>query len=222
MNLTSLQEDAGSILGLAQRVKGSGVAVSCGVSHRQGLDLTLLWLWCRPLAPAQIGAWELPYAAGVALKRQKKKKKKSKTFRVGSPSQGGPYLKSDVSLFIMRVSNHWTKTLDSTSLPFLPCWASFTKSQGVCTLQGSLGSRPGSDISFVNLGPSSPVPWNIRGGLDEHLDVQTPPRTTEPHTLGICRFNQLCRQWLAFEKHCCVACTTSLSKMRMCLEQGRG
>ena len=34
----------------------------------------LLWLWCRaaPIGPL---AWEPPYAAGVALKSQKKKKK---------------------------------------------------------------------------------------------------------------------------------------------------
>ena len=44
--------------------------VSCGVSHRQGLDPVLLWLWCRPVAAAPIGplAWELPHAAGAALK----------------------------------------------------------------------------------------------------------------------------------------------------------
>ena len=39
-------------------------------------DLVLLWLWCRPAATALIRplAWEISYAAGVALKRQKKKK----------------------------------------------------------------------------------------------------------------------------------------------------
>ena len=49
--------------------------MSCGVGRRCGLDLTLLWLWCRPAAAALIRrlAWEPPYAADVALKRQKKK-----------------------------------------------------------------------------------------------------------------------------------------------------
>jgi len=39
-----------------------------------GIDLALLWLWCRLAAIALIQplAWELPYATGVALKRQKK------------------------------------------------------------------------------------------------------------------------------------------------------
>ena len=44
--------------------------MSCGVGHRLGLDLVLLWLWHRLVAtaPVQPLAWELPYAAGVALK----------------------------------------------------------------------------------------------------------------------------------------------------------
>jgi len=47
--------------------------VSCGVGHRYGSDLALLWLWHRPAATAPIRplAWEPPYAAGVAPKRQK-------------------------------------------------------------------------------------------------------------------------------------------------------
>ena len=49
------------ILGLAQWVKGSGVAVSC-VGRRLGLDLVLLWLWLRPAAAALIQplTWEPP------------------------------------------------------------------------------------------------------------------------------------------------------------------
>ena len=56
---------------------GSGVAVSCGVDRRHGLDpAALLTLWRRPTAAALIGppAWEPPYVVGAALKRQKKKK----------------------------------------------------------------------------------------------------------------------------------------------------
>ena len=60
--------------------EGFRVAMSCGVGKRQGLDLALLWLWCRPeaTAPIQSPAWEPPYAKGAALKRQKKKKKRKK------------------------------------------------------------------------------------------------------------------------------------------------
>ena len=67
-NHTSNHEVVSSISGLAQ-----WVAMSSGVGHRHGLDPVLLWLWCRPEATALTGplAWELPYAGGVALKRQK-------------------------------------------------------------------------------------------------------------------------------------------------------
>ena len=44
--------------------------MSCGVGHRCGSDSELLWLWCRLAAVVLIRllAWELPYAACVALK----------------------------------------------------------------------------------------------------------------------------------------------------------
>ena len=49
--------------------------MTCGVGHRHGLDLVLLWLGCRlaTTAPIQPLAWEPLYAVGVALKRQEKK-----------------------------------------------------------------------------------------------------------------------------------------------------
>ena len=48
--------------------------MNCDVSRRQGVDLTLLWLWCRSVATALIQplARELPYAEGMGLKRQNK------------------------------------------------------------------------------------------------------------------------------------------------------
>ena len=57
----------------------SGIAVICGVGRRGGLDLALLWLWCKPAAIALIRplAWELPYAAGMALKGKSKNKNKN-------------------------------------------------------------------------------------------------------------------------------------------------
>ena len=49
--------------------------MSYGVGHRRGLDLALLWLWCRLVAVAPIRplAWELPFAPGAALKKKKKR-----------------------------------------------------------------------------------------------------------------------------------------------------
>ena len=54
---------------------GCGLAMSCGVGHRHGSDLALLWLRQRlaAVAPIRPLAWELPYAAGAALKSKTKK-----------------------------------------------------------------------------------------------------------------------------------------------------
>ena len=45
--------------------------LNCGIGHRHGLDMALLWLWCRlaAVAPIQPLAWELP-----GPKKKKKKK----------------------------------------------------------------------------------------------------------------------------------------------------
>ena len=61
-NLSSIDEDAGSIPVLAQWVKGSSIVASCGVGHRCGSNLVVLWLWCRPAAAAPIQplTWESP------------------------------------------------------------------------------------------------------------------------------------------------------------------
>ena len=55
-NPTRNHEVVGSIPGLAQWVKGSGIAVSCAVGRRRGSDPALLWLWlwCRLVATALI------------------------------------------------------------------------------------------------------------------------------------------------------------------------
>ena len=72
-NLMSIHEDTGLIPGLIQCVKHC-FALSCGVGCRHGLDLALLWLWCRLQATAPIRplAWEPPHAAGASLKKEKK------------------------------------------------------------------------------------------------------------------------------------------------------
>ena len=60
------------------------MAMSCGVGHRCGSDLELLWLWWRPAVAVPIGplAWEPPYVKGAVLemaKRQKKKRERERT-----------------------------------------------------------------------------------------------------------------------------------------------
>ena len=79
MNLTSIHEDVDLIPGLSL-----GVAMSSGVSHRQGLDpaFLCLWLWPAAAAPIQPLAWEPPIAAGAAPKRPKEKRKNSQPFGV--------------------------------------------------------------------------------------------------------------------------------------------
>ena len=71
---TIIHEDTGWILGLAQWVKESGIAMNCGVDCRYVSDHMLLWLWCRMEAAALIRplAWKFPYAEGAAVKRKKK------------------------------------------------------------------------------------------------------------------------------------------------------
>ena len=85
MNLTRNHEVAGSIPALAQWVKGSGIAVSCGVGCRLGSDPMLLWLWCRPvtIAPIRPLAWEPPYAMGASLEMAKRKKQTKKSPNFG-------------------------------------------------------------------------------------------------------------------------------------------
>ena len=74
-NPTRNHEVAGSVPALAQWVKRSGIAVSCGVGCRCSSDPTLLWLWRRPVATAPIRplAWEPPCAAGAAQEIAKNK-----------------------------------------------------------------------------------------------------------------------------------------------------
>ena len=76
-NLTSIREDAGLDPQPRSVGWGSGIAVSCGIVRRCGLDPMFLWLWCRSAAalPMRALAWEPPCTMGVALKRQIKNKK---------------------------------------------------------------------------------------------------------------------------------------------------
>ena len=65
------------IPGLTWGVKGSGIAMNCGIGHRRGSDLALLWLWRRPVATATIGPLSLRTSIchGRGPKKTKSKKK---------------------------------------------------------------------------------------------------------------------------------------------------
>ena len=62
----------------------SGLKIWCchnySTGHRCGSDPLYLWLRCRlkAVAPILPLAWELPYAAGAALKRKRGEKKEGK------------------------------------------------------------------------------------------------------------------------------------------------
>ena len=55
------------------------MAVSCGIGHRRGSDLVLLWLWLwlATVAPIRLLAWGPPHAVAAALKKQKQKTKQT-------------------------------------------------------------------------------------------------------------------------------------------------
>ena len=74
-NPTRIHEDAGWIPGLGS---GSCVAISCGVGHRHGSGPSCLQHRPAAVAPIRPLVWELLYAAGAALKKQKKQKKKAR------------------------------------------------------------------------------------------------------------------------------------------------
>ena len=97
--------------------------MSCGIGCRHGSDLALLWLWCRLAAVALIRplAWEPPYAASAALKRQKKKNYPApmtpypviKTFNILGdimPSFLGLYIHEihmPIFFFLIKIGSHY-------------------------------------------------------------------------------------------------------------------
>ena len=85
--------------------------MSCGVDCRCGLDLALLWLWCRPTAtaPIQLLDWEPPYSMGTALKIFLKNKKFKIFLKIKINNTG--YLIANISKFKLSSS----------------CWKSFWK-----------------------------------------------------------------------------------------------
>ena len=55
--------------------------MSCGVGHRCGSDSMLLWHRQEAENPVRTLAWELPYVAGVALKKRQTFLKRTKKIK---------------------------------------------------------------------------------------------------------------------------------------------
>ena len=70
-NPASIHEDVALISGLAQWVKGSGLALSCSVGHRWQLWCGVAVVKASATVPILPLACELPYVEGSALKRKK-------------------------------------------------------------------------------------------------------------------------------------------------------
>ena len=69
INPTSIHVEVSSIPGLAQQVKDPVLQ-----TYLLGLDLMLLWPWCKPVAAAPTGPLGLGTSICHGLWRQKKKK----------------------------------------------------------------------------------------------------------------------------------------------------
>ena len=76
--------------------------MNCGVGHRRGLDLALLWLRCglAAVTPIRSLAWEPPYAVSVATKKSRKENKKTSEERP-RPLTGTPKRESTLNRWFL-------------------------------------------------------------------------------------------------------------------------
>ena len=97
------------------------IAMSCGVGHSRSSDPA----FHRLVVPIQPLAWELPYAVGVALKKQTKEKKKKREKKQLKPSFG--------ELSVQHVCTHCINVQDLSTCTYLIIYIKSLK----CPIQSS-------------------------------------------------------------------------------------
>ena len=83
--------------------------MSCGVVFRHGLDLVLLWLWCKLEATSLIRplTLEVPYAMGVAHTKEKRKERKKERERKKEKKEGRKKIIHGTSFLLLLVFLKW-------------------------------------------------------------------------------------------------------------------
>ena len=111
--------------------------MNCGVSHRHSLDPSLLWPWYRMAvaAPIEPLAWELLYAAGVALTSKRKKKVNEWTY--GEVGPAGRWVQCGLhALENKEFTQHHRKKIPSTTLFFHSSVATWNETTNHFLLEG--------------------------------------------------------------------------------------
>ena len=94
--------------------------MSCGVGHRHGSDVALLWLWCRLAATAPIRhlAWEPPICHECSPKKKKKKRKKKerKKRNISDTNPAFPYLLMGKKNLYTWKAGSWDRKLSFASV----------------------------------------------------------------------------------------------------------
>jgi len=133
--------------------------MSCGAGRRHGSDLTLLWLWCRPVATAPTGPlpWEPPYAVSEALKRQKTKQQQKDPSRLTLYSRTSQSLQNAVYCESLTLTHQETFSRQQCSTE--PNLAVLTKTRLGCGVFSLKGKKPQQTRRLLRGGESLSSPF---------------------------------------------------------------
>ena len=126
--------------------------MSCGVGHRLGSDLALLWLWHGLASGAPIGplAWEILHALGVALKINQSINTQILESTPNTRNRLGAHDPPSVSAA-------WARQACGRAKPAPPMpTAIHFQGRGAESTQHAWGQHPGeSAVGVVSLGPDA-------------------------------------------------------------------